>query len=45
MNSVTFPPFVPFSTMNNISMSIEKSNIALRIFKGACHTDPGAVRK
>ena len=39
------PPLIPFSTINNISISIKRSNFTLVIFKAACHADLGAERK
>ena len=35
---------IPFSTINNISMSVKKSNFTLAFFIVACHSDPGAGR-
>ena len=38
------PPLLPFSTINNTSISIEKSNFTLISFNAACYANPGAVR-
>ena len=36
------PPLVPFSTINNISISLHKSDDSLDFFKAAFHANPGA---
>ena len=36
------PPLIPFSTINNISMSVNYSNFTPVFFKRACHADPSA---
>ena len=38
------PPLIPFSTINNISMSVKRSRFTLVFFKVACHANPGAER-
>ena len=38
------PPLIPFSTINNRSTSIKRSNMTLVFYKAACHADPGAGR-
>ena len=40
----TFIPVIPFSTINNISISVKRSNFTLDFFKAACHAKPGAER-
>ena len=35
---------MPFSTINNISISVKKSNFTLVFFKSACHANIGAER-
>ena len=35
---------MPFSTINNISISVKRSNFTLVFFKAACHRNPGAER-
>ena len=39
------PPVIPFSTINNISTSVNNSNVTSVFFKQACHAHPGADRK
>ena len=34
------PPVIPFSTINNISISVNRSNFNLFFFKAACHANP-----
>ena len=36
---------VPFSTINNISKSVNNSNLVPIFFKQACHANPGADKK
>ena len=36
------PPLIHFSTINNISISVNRSNSSLVFFKAACHANPGA---
>ena len=38
------PSLIPFSTINNISISVKRSNFTLVFFKAACHADPGTER-
>ena len=38
------PPLTPFSTINNILMSVKRSIFTLVFFKAACHANPGAER-
>ena len=35
---------IPFSTINNISISVKRSNFTLVFFKADCHANPGAKR-
>ena len=35
----------PFFTINNISISVKRSNFTLVFFKAACHPNSGAVKK
>ena len=39
------PPQTPFSTINNISISVKRSNFILVFLEAACHANPCAVRK
>ena len=41
-NELHIPPLLHFSTINNISMSVERSNFILVFFKAAYHANPGA---
>ena len=41
MNSMTYST----STINSISVSVQRSNLILVFFKAACYANPGAVRK
>ena len=36
------PPLIFFSTINNISVSVKRSNFTLVFFKAACHANPRA---
>ena len=45
MNSMHIPPLIPFSTINNKSLSFNKSNFTLVCFKAVCYAIPGAGRK
>ena len=45
IHRVNVPPLIPFSTINNISISVKRSNFTLVFFKAACHANPGAERK
>ena len=38
------PPLIAFSTINNKSMSVKRSNFILVVFKAACHINPGAEK-
>ena len=38
------PPLIPFSTINNISTSVNNSNFIPDFYKHACHANPGADR-
>ena len=38
------PSYIPFFTINNISISFKISNFTLVFFKAACHANPGAER-
>ena len=38
-------PLIPFSTINNISISANNSNSTPVFFKQACHANPGADKK
>ena len=35
---------LPFSTINNVSISVKRSNFTLVFFKAAFHVNPGAER-
>ena len=35
---------MPSSTINNISISVKRSNLTLVIAKAACHANPGTER-
>ena len=37
MNSMSYPPLMFFSTINNTSISVDMSNF----IKTVCHTNPG----
>ena len=39
------PPLIPFSTIDNISLSVDNSNFTPAFFKQACHANPGADKK
>ena len=45
MNNMPFPPLIPFSTIINISISVNRSNFTFFFFKAACHANPGAEEK
>ena len=45
MNTVEYSTTDTFSTINNISTSVNKSNFTLMIFNSACHANPGAITK
>ena len=36
---------MPFSTINNVSISVKRSNFRLVLSKAACHAGSDAVRK
>ena len=38
-------PLIPFSTTNNISISVNNSNFTPAFFKQACYANPGADKK
>ena len=42
---INIPPLRPFSTVNNISVLVKRSNFTLVVFKAGCHANPGAVKK
>ena len=44
MNGVTYFPLLSFCTINNISISVKRSNYTLIFFKAACHANPGAEK-
>ena len=44
MNCVTYSSFMPFSTINSISISVNNPYFTLFFFKAACHANPGAER-
>ena len=44
MYCTTFPPVIPFSTINIISISVNNSNSILAFFKQDCHANPGAYK-
>ena len=35
---------IPFPTINNISVSVRRSNLTLVFFRAACHANPGAEK-
>ena len=37
-------PYIPFSIINNISMSAKRSHSTLVFFKTACHANDGAEK-
>ena len=39
------PPLMPFSTINNASISVKRSNFTLVFFKVGCYANRGAVEK
>ena len=39
------PPLIPFSTINNISISVNNPNFTPVYFKQACYSNPGADGK
>ena len=43
--TLVISPLIPFSIINNISISVTNSNFISVIFKQACHTNPGADKK
>ena len=45
MNSMTYSTSNTFSAINNISVSLNKSNFAFVFFKVDCHANPGAEKK
>ena len=44
MNSMHICPLIPFSTINNISISVSRSNFTLVFFEATCHVNPGAEK-
>ena len=38
------PPLIPFSTISNMSTSVNNSNLTFVFFKQACHVSAGAVK-
>ena len=42
--ALNIPPLMPFSVINNMSISVNKSNFASVFFKAACHANPGAEK-
>ena len=42
MYCMTYSPLIPFSTINNILISVNNSNFTLVFFKQAFHANPGA---
>ena len=38
------PPLISFSTINNISISVKRSNFFIVFFKATCHTNQGTER-
>ena len=44
MNILHIPPHIPYSTISNISISVERSNFTLVFFKATCHANPEAER-
>ena len=41
----TFCPLIPFSTVNNISISVNNSNFIYVFLKQACYADSGPDKK
>ena len=39
------PPLILFPTINNISISVDRSNFTLVFFKATCHANPVTERK
>ena len=39
------PPLIPFSTINNISISVNNSNFTPVFFKQDCNANPSAEKK
>ena len=39
--AINIPPLMPFSTLNNISISVNSSNFTSVFFKAACYTNLG----
>ena len=44
LNTGHIPPVIPFSTINNIPILVERSNSTLVFLKAACHANSGAER-
>ena len=44
-HSCNFTPLIPFSIVNNISISVHKPNFTLVPFMAAYHVNPGALRE
>ena len=44
INRLIIPLLIPFSAINNISLSVKRSNFTLVVFKAACHANSGAER-
>ena len=42
INRMIYSPLTPFSTINNISISVKRSNFTLVFSKAAYHANPGA---
>ena len=42
---IAYVPLIPFSTMNNISIPVKRSNFTLVLFKATRLANPGALRK
>ena len=42
MYCMTYSSLIPFSAINNISISINNFNLTPVFFKQACHANPGA---
>ena len=38
------PPPIPFYNINNISVSVKRSNFTLAFIKATCHTNPGGEK-
>ena len=44
INGVTYSSSYTFCSINNVSISVERSNFHLVFFEAACHANPGVER-